>query len=182
MKTDINVPAIFAPYWEQFVKANPHDVQQCDMGSCQYRSINLYYDFFLNCLRKDRYVFEKWLSAEHTYFRSLEEFLVYLTHSLINEIYTIFEDDEDDERGIIQPMLIEYLPLRSVASYYAALRKEHQDLWTAAISPFDGPSSFNDSIFAEVTENEENRKIAFWLAYTSYLYDVDVEAFSEFDT
>lgn len=171
----------FDRIWDKF-QADLDKFECGPLGSAQYWTISVTYDWALSLLRADWFGFEKFkqlLNITHGPILTEAEVLERVSGTIEEAIAYAKEDPDHDyiER-----------PINTIADYYACLKDEAWDLWSAAIPPLP-ELSIGENIklptfgpILNALAQSENFEIGVWLALTTYLFGTDISAFADFDT
>lgn len=180
--TTKQINAIFDKYQE----ALNSGIQTCNLGSCQYKTIEDTYDWALALIKiMGRPAFEKSLGITYAKELSKDEFLDILWEILNIDGGTC--DDDNNDITIAKACNLSRETL-TIELYYQSLQECSSDLWSAAKSPLHDLKIENPvetppygPILNQLAQSE-NFIIGIMLAYTTFLYGTHLEAFAGFDT
>ena len=176
---------------ENSLNKHLEDTDTLAFGSCQYHLIAASYFWALKQLEQDRKRFEKLMGITYTgEYTLLETELLNwniiknsaldpIILELNNNILTLRNDEAVEEDYImISDYLKQYDDYRMpIEDFYQFTKDLSWDLWSAALNPLK-----NFQIEHQPDVEQDNFEIVMGLAYTTFLYNTDYEAFTEFST
>jgi hypothetical protein len=181
-------PKIVAKLHETF-KKELGKFQVCDLGSCQYQTVQATFEFALAYLRHDRAAFEEELGITYSKELTYGEFIEILQKEedvakAEDRAEDIKNNSEEDEDYYFVPRF------ETIEDWFEYARDKAWDLWSAAAIPLldfkmaeykiDAPKTgflINDMI----TESE-SFPTGIYLAYITFLFDVPMDAYAHFST
>jgi hypothetical protein len=161
---------------EKFQKDISAPLHECDLGSCQYSSVQASYEFALAYLKLNRAQFEEEMGISYTRELSHKEF--------IQRLKEICEYEAED-------LEIKKPKIKSIKDYFDWSRDHSSDLWSASINPFENfkmdkrtLTGFQKTgfIINDFITQSESLFTGVELAYITYLFDEPMTTFAEFDT
>jgi len=166
------------------------------LGSCQYETIGATYNWALEHIKKDRAKFESLLDISYTKILSPDNFQkdLFSIYSLLlkdiqKELDTNTQNYDKEDLNDIQEIINLYPnKTMTIEQYYEHEKDMASDLWSSYINPLYGfkigiklDTPTMGPLWNQILQTD-NFEIGIALAYTTLLYNTDIETFSGFDT